>query len=73
MINETILRIRQNQVAYQYLKYHSYWYKILMRDGSKFKDMIDEMKEEYKLTTKDRIESIGEKIHMIRSVLEVFG
>ena len=58
---------------YQYLKYHSYWYKILLRDKTMLRQMINEMKEEYKMTTKDKIESIGKKVHMIRSLLEVFG
>ncbi len=73
MINETIFQIRQNPLMYQYLKYHSYWYKILLRDKTMLRQMINEMKEEYKMTTKDKIESIGKKVHMIRSLLEVFG
>lgn len=73
MINETIFMIRQNPMAYQYLKYHSYWYKILLRDKNRLKDMIEEMRQEYKLTTKDKMEVIGERVNMVRSLLEVFG
>ncbi len=72
MINETILKIRENPLLYQYLKYHSYWYKILLRDNNRVNEMISKMKEEYKITTKDKIDMVGQKINMIRSLLEVF-
>lgn len=72
MINETILKIRENPLLYQYLKYHSYWYKILLRDNIRVNEMISKMKEEYKITTKDKIDMVGQKINMIRSLLEVF-
>lgn len=71
MINETILKIKQNPMLYHYLKYHSYWYKVLMRNPTMLKDMIEDMKEEYKLTPKDKIESINQKMQMISSLLEV--
>lgn len=73
MINETILKIRQNPMLYHYLKYHSYWYKILSRNPNSLNNMINDMKEEYKLTTKDKIDSICQKMNMISSLLEVFG
>ena len=72
MINETILKIRENPLLYQYLKYHSYWYKILLRDNNRVNEMISKMKEEYKITTKDKVDMVGQKINMIRSLLEVF-
>lgn len=73
MINETILKIRQNPILYHYLKYHSYWYKILMRDKSKLESMVYEMKKEYKITPGDKIENIGKRISTIRAFLEVFN
>jgi len=71
MINETILKVKQNPMLYHYLKYHSYWYKILMRNPIMIKDMINDMKEEYKLTSKDKIEAINKKMQMVSSLLEV--
>lgn len=73
MINETIFRIKQDPLLYNYLKYHSYWYKILIRDSNSLSYMVEKMKEEYKLTTKDKIEAINSKIEMVSSLLEVFG
>lgn len=71
MINETIMQIKQNPMLYHYLKYHSYWYKILLRNPVMLNDLINDMKEDYKLTTKDKIESISQKMQMISSLLEV--
>lgn len=72
MINETIIKIRENPLLYQYLKYHSYWYKILLRDSTRINEMILKMKEEYKLTAKDKIDMVSKRISMIRNLLEVF-
>lgn len=73
MINETIFKIKQNPLLYNYLKYHSYWYKRLIREPSSLNEMISEMKEEYKLTPKDKIEYICQKMNMVSSLLEVFS
>lgn len=73
MINETIFKIKQNQMLYHYLKYHSYWYKRIFRDPTNVDQMINEMKEEYKLTPQDKIETICKKMNMVSSLLEVFS
>ena len=71
MINEVIIQIKKNPMLYHYLKYHSYWYKILLRNPLLLNDLINDMKEDYKLTTKDKIESISQKMQMVSSLLEV--
>ena len=73
MINEVIIRIKQDPLLYNYLKYHSYWYKELYLNQYKLKDMINEMKEEYKLTTEDKIKNINDKLSFISSLLEVLS
>ena len=70
MIN-VIFYIKNDQVLYNYLKYHSYWYKILIRNPNFLDKMIEEMKIEYKLTMKDKIEDLGERIGLINSLLSV--
>jgi len=70
MIN-VIFYIKNDQVLYNYLKYHSYWYKILIRNPNLLDKMIEEMKIEYKLTMKDKIEDLGERIGLINSLLSV--
>lgn len=73
MINETIFMVKQDYNLYQYLKHHSYWYKYLLRDRSSLSKMVEEMKVEYKLTTKDKIERVREKMDMVSTFLQVFS
>lgn len=73
MINETIFYIKQNNKLYNYLKYHSYWYYVLTYDSSKIKEMIKEMKIEYKETSEDKIIDLQNKIETIRTFLEVLN
>lgn len=71
MIDETILRVKQDRNLYTYLKYHSYWYKILKRDKTKLKDMVYEMKKELKIRSEDKLSDLTNKIQMVSSLLEV--
>ncbi len=71
MIDETILRVKQDMNLYTYLKYHSYWYKILKRDKTKLKDMVYEMKKELKIRSEDKLSDLTNKIQMVSSLLEV--
>lgn len=73
MIDETIVWIKKDPILYNYLKYHSYWYLIIKRDGSKVKDMIEEMKKEFKITKEDRLKDLSEKIQMVSSLLDVLS
>ncbi|MDD6879476.1 MAG: YlbE-like family protein [bacterium] len=68
---DILLKIRSNPNLNNYIRYHSYWYKELMRYPDKIKQMEMEMKKEYKLTTEDKISKAGEKIELIRTFLEV--
>ena len=68
---DTLYKIKQNPNLYQYLKYHSYWYKILNRNPRWIKEMEEEMKKEFKLTPADRINSFGQKIEMFRTFLDI--
>ena len=73
MINSAIMSIKNNPMLYMYLKYHSYWYKELLRNPSAIREMIEEMKREYKMTTKDRLENLTERINLVNNMLEIFG
>ena len=63
--------IRKNPPLYHYLKYNSYWYKELNRNPSVIKELEQEMKKEYKLTTEDKINKINERMSLIASFLDV--
>jgi len=68
---DLVYLIRNNPPLNHYLKYHSYWYKELIRNPSSISVMENEMKKEYKLTTGDKIAKMGERMQMIRTFLEV--
>ena len=68
---DIIVKIRTDPNVFTYLKYHSYWYKILLRNPDSISDMINEMKKEYKLTTADKLNQINHKLKTIRTFLEV--
>ena len=68
---ETRIQINSNPNLKKYLKEHSYWYKLLNRNPLLIKKMEEEMKNEYKLTPKDRIEKISNSIGMISNILDV--
>ena len=68
---KTVYYIRSNPPLNHYLKYHSYWYKELIRNPSSLKTLEQEMKKEYKLTTEDKISKLNDRMNMIASFLEV--
>ena len=63
--------IRNNPPLNHYLRYHSYWYKELIRNPSSLKVLEQEMKKEYKLTTEDKINKINDRMNMITAFLNV--
>lgn len=68
---ELVERLRSNPLLNQYLKYNSYWYKELIRNPSSIKNLEQEMKKEYKLTTEDKITKLSERMNMLSSFLDV--
>ncbi len=64
-------KILNDELLHKYLRENSYWYKILNRDSSKIDEMINEMKDKYKLNTSDKLQKISERLEMIESLLQV--
>ena len=73
MINEAMLKIRNDKLLLEYLKYHSYWYEEILLDNTKLEDMIKEMKKELKMNPSDKLEDISKKIELFGSILEVIS
>ena len=73
MINDIIFRIKQDKKLYEYLKYHSYWYKILTYTPEKIKDFIKEMKKELRETTEDKLADLNNKIKYIGSLIDLLS
>lgn len=64
-------KIFSNDMLHRYLRENSHWYKILNRHPELINDMLQEMKDKYKLNTGDKIERLGERLSMLESILKV--
>lgn len=74
MTNDILFMIKQDKMLYDFLKYHSYYYKRIYRDDPYvLKEIIEKMKEENHITMKDKLEDINGKITMVRNILEIFN
>ena len=72
MVLEVQFYIRNNPNIYRYLRENSYWYKYLNRNPYMIKELEEEMKKNYKLTTKDKVEKFSDNLSMISKFLEAF-
>ena len=70
---DILFKIRSDKNLDSYIKYHSYWYKILIREPERIIELEEEMKTEYKLTTGDKIERFGNKLEMINSFINILN
>ena len=68
---DIIMKINENPLEKKFLRENSYWYKYLNRSSSYYKEFIKQMKETYKLTTKDKINKLNNDINMFKTFLEV--
>lgn len=64
-------KIKNNPMLQRYIRENSYWYKYLNRNPNLINEMEREMKERYKLTASDKINSISEKLDLIRTFMNV--
>ena len=68
---DIIMKINENPLEKKFLRENSYWYKYLNRSSNYYKEFIKQMKETYKLTTKDKINKLNNDINMFKTFLEV--
>ena len=71
MRSDVLLRIRSDSNLLLYLKYHSYWYKELLRNPESIKYMESEMRKEFKLTLEDSMERLSNKVSILKNFLDV--
>ncbi len=64
-------KIKNNPMLQKYIRENSYWYKNLNRNPDLIEVLTDEMKEKYKLTTADKINSLGQKLDLISTFINV--
>ena len=55
----------------RFIREYPIWYKYLNRNPDLFNNMIQDMKEKYKLTTSDRINNALNSISMLQSLIDV--
>lgn len=65
------MKIKNDPNLYRYLREHSYWYKSLNRDPAALRDMEQEMRNQYRLTTMDKMEDISHTISLLQSVVDI--
>lgn len=69
MTLEIQFKIKNNSNYLRYLRENSYWYKILNRNPSSFKNFEEEVKEKYGLRPTDRIEKALETFSLIQNMI----
>jgi hypothetical protein len=68
---ETQFKIKTSPLLDKYIKENSYWYKYLNRNPKNIDYMIIKMKEDYKLTSKDKLERFNDKLDLISTFIDV--
>ena len=62
-------KLKSNPNYIKYLRENSYWYKILTREPSMFKEFVSEVKKNYKLRPIDKIEDAISTIEMLSMLM----
>lgn len=70
---EAKLRIKANPYLYQYLQENSNWYKYLNRNPDFINEMEEEMKVNYKITTKDKIGKVKDTLSLVESFIDIMS
>ena len=60
-----------NPMYKEYIRYNSYWYKILNRNPNLINEFIKEVKEKNKLTAIDKINDAIEKMDMLSKFINI--
>lgn len=69
MVLDIQFKIKNNPNYQRYIRENSYWYKILNRNPSMFRQFEEEVKEKYHLRATDRISRTLEAIELIQNVV----
>lgn len=69
---ETQFKLKSNSNYKRYIRENSNWYKILNREPERFNDMINEVKENYRLRPTDKIGDFADKLSMVSNILSIF-
>ena len=70
MILDIQFKLKSNPNYIKYLRENSYWYKILTREPSMYKEFVNEVKKNYKLRPIDKIEDAISTIEMLSMLMK---
>lgn len=73
MTTETLIKIRNNPIVYNYLRINSYWYKDLNRDGSIISRIEQEAKDYYKLNLSDKLSNLNDKLSLVKTFMDIIN
>ena len=73
MKTETLIKIRNNPIIYNYLRENSYWYKAINRDDSILKEIENKAKEYYKLNLSDKLSNLNDKINIFKTFMDIIN
>ncbi len=72
MILDLQFKIKNNPHYQRYIRENSYWYKILNRDPSRFKEFEEKAKERYHLRPSDKINRMLETFEILQTMMSSF-
>lgn len=65
---EVQFKLKSNPLYIKYLRENSHWYKRLIRNPESFKEMIEELKINYKLRPTDKINKLFDTVNIISNL-----
>ncbi len=63
--------LNSNPLLKKFLRENSFYYKIIIRNPNKIKEIIELMKKEYKLTFPYKLEKIQNDLSMINTIMDI--
>ena len=73
MTTETLIKVRNNPLVYNYLRVNSKWYKDLNRDGSVISKIEQEAKDYYKLNLSDKLNNLNNKLSVFKTFMDIIN
>ena len=73
MITETLIKIRNNPIVYNYLRVNSSWYKALNRDSNIISEIEKEAKDYYKLNLSDKLSNLNDKLSVVKTFMDIIN
>ena len=68
---DIIMNINNDPLQKQFLRENSYWYKYLNRNEDYLKLFEEKMKEDYKLTSLDKLNNFSKNLSMIVKFMDI--